>query len=307
MTQYTFPRGIADFSCPVGGCDETCCAVWQVKEGRRVCVPCQYLNAEGLCRIQRAGKGDTLCEICRVYPRAVLQTGPESYDVSLHLSCPRAVDCLMLCGQPLCFERAGEDALPAPLQDLARLLRDEGRRDNIEITDFTAGRALREDWIATLQNRETPLDRRVERLGRLPRRELARDVAGRLLSAANNHLMVQFVGRLLGRLPESSDAAVSTLADALEWLDTGGETPFGQLLKSQPFALENYLVCAVYAQLLALVPLEEDCREAGYRLIAGQYLLFGWMYNGFWAPGQSSDGLAGRVARSIYKQYRFDN
>lgn len=180
--RYTKPDYFDSFQCVAGACPDTCCAGWQImidedalerygaekgafrkrlldgidwQEGsfyqynRR----CSMLNDDNLCDMVIAMGENSLCETCRRYPRHEEEfEGVREW--SLSLSCPIAAHMILESENGLELVTA-EDEEEDPLWE---------EFESFDILLFTQLEDAREVLFQIVQNREIPLEDRMEYL-----------------------------------------------------------------------------------------------------------------------------------------------
>lgn len=138
---YTIPDYYHEFQCVADGCEDTCCAGWQIvvdqkslKKYRKVRGPfrkkmrdsvdwkegtfrqsedkrCAFLNEENLCDMYTALGKESLCRTCKRYPRHV-EEFENAREITLSVSCPEVARILLAKKEPvrfLSFEKDGEE------------------------------------------------------------------------------------------------------------------------------------------------------------------------------------------------------
>ena len=147
---YIRPDYYTKFHCTADGCEDTCCAGWQIvidekslkkyetykgdfqkrlrcgidrkrkvfrqKDEKR----CAFLNSENLCDLYTALGRQNLCRTCRRYPRHI-EEFEGVREISLSLSCPEVAKILMHHTAPVTFQRA-ETAQQETYNDFELLL-----------------------------------------------------------------------------------------------------------------------------------------------------------------------------------------
>ncbi len=140
MMRMLYPSMFTGFSCLAGKCPLTCCELWSVdideqamnryrllplkertvvldhlvKEGDAYSFEvtkggrCWFLDADGLCRMQRQYGEEMLCETCRHFPRLSWNSG-DYLQFSMDLACPLASE--MAYSRPFAIleEQVGEE------------------------------------------------------------------------------------------------------------------------------------------------------------------------------------------------------
>lgn len=173
--RYVKPHYYDKFKCIADKCPDTCCAGWQIvidedslekyagepnlageidwQEGifKQYHGRCAMLNGENLCELIMEKGEDWLCDTCNRYPRHI-----EEFDgireMSLSLSCPVAAEMMLQSEEPMRF-RVEEDEEPDPLED---------EFEDFDLLLFTQLEDAREVLFSIVQNREIPIDRRME-------------------------------------------------------------------------------------------------------------------------------------------------
>ena len=170
--RYVYPSYYARFACKKGDCQSSCCVGWEIDvdaetlaryEGEtgelgerlrasisREGAPhfrtdadgrCPFLNADGLCELILCGGDGMLSEICREHPR-FYNALPGRVECGLGLSCEAAAELIL------------------------------GTRERVTLTGLDGDEtedeilSLRDGAIAILQNREEPIDARLDTLFR---------------------------------------------------------------------------------------------------------------------------------------------
>ncbi|MBT9775659.1 YkgJ family cysteine cluster protein [Clostridium sp. MCC353] len=140
---YTVPHYYNKFRCTASGCEDTCCAGWQImidektlekyrnmrgafgnrlhnsidwkessfKQYRRRCA---FLNEDNLCDIYTEAGPKMLCRTCRNYPRH-MEEFEGCREISLSLSCMEAARLILGCEEPVHFltkEGPGQEEYP---------------------------------------------------------------------------------------------------------------------------------------------------------------------------------------------------
>ncbi len=128
---------------------------WQIAPNEKNC--CPFLDADNLCRIQKAHGENFLSRVCASYPRIV--TRFENFlEVALSPTCPLAAELILLADAPLAFEvaEADEKILRLGANNILK-----GLPRNLTPLIFDVQLAM----IAILQERRLTLDGRLVVLG----------------------------------------------------------------------------------------------------------------------------------------------
>ena len=179
MTTLRTPRFYKDFRCKGGACRKSCCNEgWEIdvdsdtqtfykavpgEFGKRLAAnirdghfvlnekgKCPFLNADGLCDIQKEFGEEHLCAICREHPRFVHAAG-NLVERGVSVCCEKAAELLFKDPAPLTFVDYPSEEPPEPL--------DDEERGELEFV-----LRFREHAFAILQNRTESLAERVNAL-----------------------------------------------------------------------------------------------------------------------------------------------
>ena len=174
--RYVIPDYYKEFQCTADGCEDTCCAGWQImidkrslgkyrrvhgEFGRRLrrsvdwkegCFHqskenrCAFLNQENLCDLYTELGKKNLCKTCKNYPRHI-EEFENVREITLSVSCPEVAKILMNRNTPvkfLAYEKEGEEEYEDFDPFLYSILADG-----------------REVMLRIMQNREIGLDERM--------------------------------------------------------------------------------------------------------------------------------------------------
>jgi len=129
---------------------------------------CTFLDADGLCSIQKKHGEDFLTAICQSFPRVTYKLADDIFEQSMTLTCPVAAQMILLADEPITFSEVQSVTTRAVIGFKNRL-------SNVE--DFIS---MQRDAIKILQDRNFTLNRRLKNLYSL--------FGGKILSDADFNL-----------------------------------------------------------------------------------------------------------------------